>query len=112
MTQNINIEKITDQNFTKIITTNNTPVLIDFWAEWCTPCQMITPIIKEIAHLFNGKILVGKLNIEENPLIPSKLSIEAIPTLILFNKKNIIKRFIGVQPKEALIQVLNSTLKN
>jgi thioredoxin 1 len=111
MIQTKNPQEITDQNFKELVLDSNIPVLVDFWAEWCVPCQMITPIVKEIASLFNKKILVCKLNVNENPLISSKFSIEAIPTLILFDKKNIIKRFMGVQSKDILIQTINSILK-
>ena len=102
MMQTKNPQKITDQNFKELVLDSNIPVLVDFWAEWCAPCQMIVPVVKEIASLFDEKILVGKLNVDENPLTSSTFSIEAIPTLILFDKKN---------PKQSVLDLMTRDLK-
>jgi len=102
---------LTDQNFSKEVLKSQNPVLVDFWAEWCMPCQMIAPTLQEIAEEFGGKIKIGKLNIDENPLISTTFSVDAIPTLILFKNGKIIQRFIGVQPKEIIVEVINSIVE-
>lgn len=102
----------TDKNFLEEVSKNKKPVLVDFWAPWCVPCQMIAPIVQEIANEFGEKINVGKLNVDENPVISSKFSVDAIPTLILFKNGEAIHRFIGVQPKEEIMEVINSIIEN
>ncbi|MCD6148312.1 thioredoxin, partial [bacterium] len=87
---------LTDQNFSGEVLNSPKPVLVDFWAEWCMPCQMIAPILQEIAEEFGEKIKIGKLNIDKNPLISTTFSVDAIPTLILFKNGKIIQRFTGV----------------
>jgi len=102
---------LTDQNFSEEVFKSPKPVLVDFWAEWCMPCQMIAPVLQEIAEKFGEKIKIGKLNIDENPLISTTFSVEAIPTLILFKNGKIIQRFTGVQPKEVIVEVINSVIE-
>jgi len=103
---------LTDKNFSEEVFKSQKPVLVDFWAEWCMPCQMITPIIQEIADEFGEKIKIGKLNVDENPLISTTFSVDAIPTLILFKNGKIVQKFIGVQPKEVITEIINSVIKN
>jgi len=103
---------ITDENFSEEVSKSQKPVLVDFWAEWCIPCQMITPIIQEINNEFGEKIKVGKLDVDKNPLISAAFSVDAIPTLILFKNGKIFQRFIGVQPKETIIKAINSIIEN
>jgi len=103
---------LTDKNFSEEVFKSQKPVLVDFWAEWCMPCQMITPIIQEIADEFGEKIKIGKLNVDENPLISNTFSVDAIPTLILFKNGKIVQKFIGVQPKEVITEIINSVIKN
>lgn len=102
---------LTDQNFSEEVFKSQKPILVDFWAEWCVPCQMIAPILQEIAEEFEGKIKIGKLNVDENPLISATFSVDAIPTLILFKNGKIIQRFIGVQPKEVIVKVIDSVVE-
>jgi len=103
---------ITDKNFSEEVLKSQKLVLVDFWAEWCTPCQMIAPVVQEISNEFNEKIKVGKLNVDENPLISTTFSINAIPALILFKNGKIVQKFIGVQPKEIITEAINSILEN
>lgn len=103
---------LTDQNFSEEVLKNEKIVLIDFWAVWCIPCQMITPIVQEIADEFGEKIKVGKLNIDENRSIATNFEVNAIPTLILFKNGKIVQRFVGVQPKGVITEAINSAIKN
>ncbi|MCK4651105.1 thioredoxin [Candidatus Babeliales bacterium] len=103
---------LTNQNFSKEVLESNKPVLVDFWAEWCIPCQMLTPIIQDIINEFNEKIKIGKLNIDKNPSIAATFEIEAIPTLILFHNKKIFQKFIGIQPKNLIVKSINLALTN
>jgi len=96
----------TDQNFEKEVLESKIPVLVDFWAEWCMPCRMVTPIVDELAREFEGKIKVGKLNVDENPQTASKYGILSIPTLMIFKNGEAVSRLMGVQPKEVLKSAL------
>jgi len=102
---------LTDRNFSEEVLKSPKPVLVDFWAEWCVPCQIIAPILQEIAEEFGEKIKIGKLNIDENPLISTTFLVDAIPTLILFKNGKIIQKFTGVQPKEIIVGVINSVIE-
>ncbi|HOA47755.1 MAG TPA: thioredoxin [Candidatus Paceibacterota bacterium] len=101
----------TDQNFEKEVFKSQKPVLVDFWAEWCMPCKMMSPIIEEIADEFNDRIKVGKLNIDENPFIATTFSIDAIPTLILFKNGKVVQRIKALQPKEVIEEMIHSVIK-
>jgi len=101
---------LTDKNFSEEIFKSQTPILVDFWAEWCVPCQMITPIIQKISDKFGEKIKIGKLNVDENPLTSTIFSIDAIPALILFKDGKISQKFVGVQPEEIIIEAINSII--
>ena len=103
---------LTDKNFSEEVFKSQKPVLVDFWAEWCVPCQMISPILQEIADEFGEKIKIGKIDVDKNPLISATFSIDAIPALILFKNGKIVQRFIGVQPKEIITETINSIIEN
>ena len=98
----------TDQNFQQEVLNSQKPVLVDFWAPWCGPCQMMGPIIEELAEELEGKVVVGKLNVDENPQMAQKYGIMSIPTLLIFKDGQVVEQFVGVQPKEVLKQVLLS----
>lgn len=98
---------ITDQNFEREVLKSTKPVLVDFWAVWCGPCQMQSPIVEEVAKVMAGKAKVGKLNVDENPRMAQKYSVMSIPTLILFKGGMVVRQFIGVQSKEVLMGELN-----
>ncbi len=93
---------VTDQNFKKEVLEAEMPVLVDFWAPWCGPCQMIGPIISEITKELEGKVKVCKLNVDENPKIAGDFGIMSIPTMKLFKNGKIIEELVGVQPKEII----------
>jgi thioredoxin 1 len=95
---------ITDENFDEVIKSNGL-VLIDFWAEWCGPCKMVSPILDEISK--EHGILVGKLNIDDNPLKPVEFSVSSIPTMVLFEDGVVIKTIIGAKPKHKMLEELS-----
>ncbi len=95
---------VTDESFDDVIKSNGL-VLIDFWAEWCGPCKMVSPILDEISK--EHGILVGKLNIDENPLKPVEYSVTSIPTMVLFEDGVVIKTIIGAKPKHKMLEELS-----
>lgn len=101
---------ITDANFDEEVTKSDKPVLVDFWAVWCGPCQMQGPIVEEVAKAMAGKAKVGKINVDENPAVAQKFSVMSIPTLMIFKSGTVVKQFIGVQSKEVLLGELNKLI--
>jgi len=101
---------LNDSNFEKEVLESKLPVLVDFWATWCMPCFIIAPIVQESGQDFEGKLKIGKLNIDENPIVSSTYNIEAIPALILFKNGQIIRKLIGVRPKEMLAEAIDSII--
>jgi thioredoxin 1 len=100
----------TDSNFDTEVIQSDKPVLVDFWAVWCGPCQMQGPIIEEVAKLMEGKAKVGKINVDENPGKAGMYNVMSIPTLMIFNKGQLVKQFTGVQSKETLVSELNKLM--
>jgi thioredoxin 1 len=99
--------ELNDSNFDQTINTEK-PVLVDFWAEWCGPCKMIGPIVEELAGAYEGKAVVGKLNVDENPHTTAKFGIRSIPTLLVFKKGQIVDKQIGAVPKSVLEKKLSA----
>ncbi len=105
------VREFRDESFEDEVLKNEEPVLIDFWAPWCGPCQMVGPIVEEISNEIGDKIKVGKVNVDENPEISEKYGIMSIPTLIIFKKGEIFQQLVGVQPKEVLLAEINKALQ-
>ncbi len=101
---------MTDANFDEQVLKNDKPVLVDFWAVWCGPCQVQGPIVEDIANSLGDKVVVGKLNVDENPGVAQKYGIMSIPTLMVFKGGTVVKQFIGVQSKETLMGELNKLI--
>lgn len=103
-------DKVTDSSFKKEVLESDLPVLVDFWAEWCGPCKMLTPIIDEISKELKGKVKVLKMNIDENPNIPSEYGIRSIPTIMLFKNGEQKDTKIGLQQKSSLLDWINKSI--
>ena len=102
---------LNETNFDQEIKEGTLPFLVDFWAQWCGPCQMLGPILDQIATDFKGRARVGKVNVDENPNLAGKFGVMSIPTLILFVGGQEKERLVGVIPKEKLVQLLENSLK-
>ena len=98
------IETFTDATFDENVKASDVPVLVDFWAEWCGPCKMISPVLEEIAEEQAGKIQIGKLNIDDNLDVTRRFDVMSIPTLILFKDGEPVSRLIGAKPKGQLLE--------
>ena len=101
--------EITDSNFNEIVTKNDV-VLVDFWAEWCGPCRMIAPMIEELANEYDGKAVIGKLDVDNNQESSIKFGLRSIPTLLVFKDGEMVDRHVGAVPKETLSSSINSNL--
>jgi len=100
--------KVTDGEFKKEVLESNIPVLVDFWAEWCGPCKMLAPTLDELSKDLAGKVKIVKMNVDENPAMPSALGIRGIPTMILFKNGENVGTKVGASPKAALAEWINS----
>ena len=101
--------EITYSNFNEIVTKNDV-VLVDFWAEWCGPCRMIAPMIEELANEYDGKAVIGKLDVDNNQESSIKFGVRSIPTLLVFKDGEMVDRHVGAVPKETLSSSINSNL--
>ena len=101
---------LTDQNFQDEVKAASTPVLVDFWAEWCAPCRMIAPVLDELAEEYDDKVKIGKVNVDDNRSTAAQYGVMSIPTLILFKNGEMVEQMVGAQPKENLAKVLQSVL--
>lgn len=102
--------EITDSNFDEVVMKSDKPVLVDFWAEWCGPCRMVGPVVEEMAKEYEGRAVIGKVNVDENPDISVKFGIRNIPALLFFKNGEIVDKQIGAVPKSALVEKLEKQL--
>lgn len=101
---------VTDQNFQDQVLKSTKPVLVDFWAPWCGPCRMVSPVVEELGEEYKDKITVAKVNVDDNPQVSGQYGIMSIPTLMVFKNGQPVKSTIGAQPKEALKQMVDEAL--
>ena len=98
---------ITKENFDEVVLTSELPVLVDFWATWCGPCKMLTPIIEELAKELEGKAVVGKINVDEQGELAMKFGVMSIPTLMVFKNGELVKKSVGFMPKAQVLSLLD-----
>ncbi|MFT6854810.1 MAG: thioredoxin 1 [Cyclobacteriaceae bacterium] len=102
--------ELTDSNFEAEVLKSDKPVLVDFWAEWCGPCKMIGPLVEELATEYEGKAVIGKVDVDTNPEISAKFGIRSIPTLLVFKNGEIVDKQVGAVPKTVLSEKLDAQM--
>lgn len=102
--------EITDANFEEVVLKSDKPVLVDFWAEWCGPCRMVGPVVEELAKEYEGKAVIGKINVDHNPNVGMKFGIRNIPTLLFFKNGQMVDRQVGAAQKSVLEGKLKAQL--
>ncbi|TAN56999.1 thioredoxin [Patescibacteria group bacterium] len=102
--------KFDEKNFNEEVIKSETPVIVDFWAEWCGPCHIMSPIIDEVAKEFEGKTKIGKVNVDENQVISSKYGIMSIPTILAFKDGKVIGQLVGARPKKDIVDLIKKVI--
>ena len=102
---------ITTENFNDQVMASKVPVLVDFWAVWCNPCKLIAPSVERLAHHYDGKLKVGKLNVDDHPDVAARFGVSGIPALLFFHEGNLVHQVVGYQPQEALQEAIRIHLK-
>lgn len=102
--------EITDANFEELVEKSDKPVVIDFWAVWCGPCRMIAPLIEEMSKEYEGKAVLGKLDVDSNPNVTTKFGVRNIPTVLFLKNGQVVDKQVGAVPKSVLVQKLEALL--
>lgn len=105
-----NVIQLTDENFDKELSSSNTPLIVDFWAEWCGPCKMFSPTVDEVARDYAGMVRVGKLDVDANPEVPTKFGVMNIPTVVFFKDNKQYSRLVGAVSKRELVKQVEELL--
>jgi thioredoxin len=104
------VVQFTDANFEQEVLKSEKPVLVDFWAPWCAPCRKVGPVVEELAESYNGRVKVGKVNVDDNSKTAEAYNVMTIPTLVLFNKGGVMDKLVGALPKERLEKLIKKAL--
>jgi len=107
-----NVKEITSTNFNDEVLESDTPVLVDFWAEWCGPCRAIGPVVDEIANDYDGKVSVGKLNVDHENQLAMQYGVRSIPALLIFNNGTVVNQIVGAVPKNRITDILDTVISN
>ena len=102
----MNMKSLNKENFETTIAQTDRPVLVDFWAEWCGPCKMLNPVLTEIANESGDKVMIAKVNIDEQPGLASRAGVQSIPTMVIFRNGTEVGRLVGMRPKKAILEKL------
>ncbi len=102
--------KFDEKNFNEEVIKSETPVIVDFWAEWCGPCHIMSPIIDEVAKEYEGKAKIGKVNVDENQVISSKYGIMSIPTILAFKDGKVIGQLVGARPRKDVVDLIKKVI--
>jgi thioredoxin 1 len=102
--------ELTDANFDELVLKTDKPVLVDFWAVWCGPCRMVAPVVEELSKDYDGKAVIGKVDVDSNPNISARYGIRNIPTLLVFKNGEIVDKHVGVAPKGVLASKLDAQM--
>lgn len=105
-----NVIELTDANWESEVTNSPIPVVVDFWAPWCGPCRIISPVVEKLSNEFNGQVKVGKLNTDENPGVSMRYGIRAIPTIMVFKNGEVVDTRVGVQPEDSLRKMIQNNI--
>jgi thioredoxin 1 len=111
MSENSNVEHVTDDTFESVVIKSDLPVLVDFWAPWCAPCQFVGPIIEEVANEYAGRAKVVKVNVDQEQAIASSLGIRSIPTIAIYSRGQFKDVIVGARPKGDLVRMLDKALE-
>ena len=105
-----NVKEFTSENFSTEVIESDTPVLVDFWAEWCGPCRVIAPVVDEIATEYLQKVKVGKLNVDNHNQVASQYGVRSIPALLIFKNGAVANQIVGAVPKNKITEILDSVI--